>query len=213
MKLTTNNIWFTSDSHYGHSNLVRGVTNWRDIDGNVPIDQVRNFDTVEEMNELMVYNINSFVDAKDWLIHLGDWSFGGYERIKEFRDQINCQNIVLILGNHDHHIERDKGPLRKMFSHVAHYEELRVSRKDTEKEKFVLCHYPIISWNGMHHGTYMLHGHQHLKGLDRFGNGRRMDVGLCGTEGEFGFRPYHMDEILFFLQGRKSNPHHYREHT
>jgi calcineurin-like phosphoesterase family protein len=211
MKLTTNNIWFTSDTHYGHSNLVRGTTNWRNIDGEIPIDQVRNFDTVEEMNELMVKNINHFVGKSDWLIHLGDWSFGGYERIKEFRDQINCQNIVLMLGNHDHHIERDGGSLRKMFSHVAHYEELRVSRKDSEREKFVLCHYPIISWNGMYHGAYMLHGHQHLKSSEKFGNGRRMDVGLCGTE-EFGFRPYHIDEIFSLLIGRKSDQHQ-KEHS
>jgi hypothetical protein len=53
----------------------------------------------------------------------------------------------------------------------------------------------------MHHGSYMLHGHQHLKGDRIFGNGRRMDVGLCGTE-EFGFRPYHLEEILDTLKNR-----------
>lgn len=205
MKLTSNNIWFTSDTHYSHSNIVRGVTNWRDKDGEIPIEQVRNFETVEAMNDIMVNNINELVDSKDWLIHLGDWSFGGYDRIKEFRDRINCKNIVLILGNHDHHIERDKsgGPLRKLFSHVAHYEELQVSRKDSEKSKFILCHYPIVSWNGMHHGTYMLHGHQHLKGENRFGNGRRLDIGICGTE-DFGFRPYNIEEIHLLLDRREA---------
>jgi calcineurin-like phosphoesterase family protein len=204
MKLQSNNIWFTSDTHYSHSNLVRGTTNWRNEHGEVPVEQVRNFETLEQMNDLMVENINAHVKAKDWLIHLGDWSFGGYDRVKEFRDQINCQNIVLILGNHDHHIQRDKpnGPLRKLFTHVAHYEELAISRgSDQDKNKIVLCHYPIISWNNMHHGSYMLHGHQHLKGDKRFGHGRRMDVGLCGSE-DFGFRPYHIQEILDTLKNR-----------
>lgn len=214
MKLQANNIWFTSDTHYSHSNLVRGVTNWRDVDGNVPLNQVRDFDTVEEMNDLMVENINANVESNDWLIHLGDWSFGGYDRVKEFRDKINCKNIVLILGNHDHHIQRDKhnGPLRKMFNHIAHYEELSISRGNNEdKNKIILCHYPIISWNNMHHGAYMLHGHQHLKGDAKFGQGRRMDVGLCGTD-DAGFRPYHIDEIMELLKARTlilpENDHH-----
>jgi calcineurin-like phosphoesterase family protein len=200
MKINSSNLWFTSDTHYMHNNLVRGVTNWRNAEGEVPFDAVRDFDTLEEMNSLMIENINDRVQKKDWLVHLGDWSFGGYERVEEFRSLINCQNIVLILGNHDHHIERDRGPLRKMFTHVAHYEELTVTNSNNDKQKFILCHYPIVSWNGMHHGTYMIHGHQHLKGDARFGNGKRMDVGMCGSEE---FRPYHIEEIIAQLEMKK----------
>jgi hypothetical protein len=54
----------------------------------------------------------------------------------------------------------------------------------------------------MHHGAYMLHGHQHLKGDAIFGQGRRMDVGLCGTESTIGFRPYHLEEIITLLKNR-----------
>lgn len=215
MKLQSNNVWFTSDTHYHHANIVAGVTNWRNADGNVPYDLVRDFDSIEEMNRVMVDNINNCVDKNDWLIHLGDWSFGGYDKITEFREQINCKNIVLILGNHDHHIQRDKaqGPLRKLFSHVAHYEELSISKSSgSDKNKIVLCHYPIISWNNMHNGSYMLHGHQHLKGEARFGLGKRMDVGLCGTETTIGFRPYHFEEVIDLLRDRErilpDNEHH-----
>ena len=42
----------------------------------------------------------------------------------------------------------------------------------------------------------MLHGHQHLKGDVRFGEGRRMDVGMCGSPE---FRPYHIDEVLYCM--------------
>jgi calcineurin-like phosphoesterase family protein len=213
MKLTAKNVWVTSDTHYMHSNLVRGVTNWRNEDGEVPLNQVRDFDTVEEMNDLMVNNINANIDANDWLIHLGDWSFGGYDRVKQFRDQINCKNIVLIYGNHDHHIQRDKanGPLKKLFAHTTGYDELRITNSQDEKNTLILCHYPIISWNGMHHGSYMLHGHQHLKGDRIFGNGRRMDVGLCGTE-QNGFRPYHIDEIMTLLKDRIHVPYDHDHH-
>lgn len=213
MKLKTNNIWFTSDTHYSHSNLVRGTTQWRNEADEIPLEQVRNFTTVKGMNDAIIKGINDNVDKNDWLIHLGDWSFGGEERIKEFRDQINCSNIVLMIGNHDKHIMRDKhqGPYRRLFSHVASYEELRVTKSESDRgEKFILCHYPIISWNGMHHGTYMLHGHQHLKGENKFGQGRRMDVGLCGME-DSGFRPYHIDEIISLLKNRTYNT--YTEHV
>lgn len=207
MKLTSNNVWFTSDTHYGHSNLVRGVTNWRNAEGEIPIEQVRDFSSVEDMNELMVENINKNVAPSDWLIHLGDWSFGGYDKIQEFREQINCNNIVLILGNHDHHIQRDIPKFRKMFNHITHYEELRITRKNESNNTLILCHYPIISWNLMHHGSFMLHGHQHLKGEKKFGQGKRMDIGMCGSEE---FRPYHMEEIVDLLSHRQFEP--YTEH-
>ena len=199
MKLQSNNVWFTSDTHYSHANLVSGVTRWRNSDGEIPFNAVRNFPDVDTMNELMVDNINRNVDAEDWLIHLGDWSFGGIERISEFREKINCKNIVLMLGNHDHHIQRESH-LKKLFTHVAHYEEMKITQRNNSY-KFVLCHYPIVSWNGMREGTFMLHGHQHLKGESRFcerGN-RRMDIGLCGSPD---FRPYHVDELVNILSER-----------
>jgi calcineurin-like phosphoesterase family protein len=154
----------------------------------------------------MVANINNSVGKDDWLIHLGDWSFGGIESISQFRSLIKCDNIILILGNHDHHIQNDKNDLKKLFTHVAHYEELKVYQ-GKEKWDFVLCHYPIVSWNGMRKGAFMLHGHQHLKGDARFGEGRRMDIGLCGTE-KTGFRPYHIKEVINILNNREEINHH-----
>lgn len=197
MKLTTNNIWITSDTHYMHNNICKGVTRWK-IDTPEGLSAVRDFETLEEMNSSLVENINSVVDRKDWLIHMGDWSFGGFEMIEEFRSMINCENVVLMIGNHDHWIERNEKGVRTLFSHVAHYEELRVTRKESE-EKFILCHYPIISWNGLRKGAFMLHGHQHLKVDRRFGMGRRMDIGVCGSPE---FRPYHLEEVMNLLVER-----------
>lgn len=205
MKITSNNVWVTSDTHYSHSNLCLSTTNW-DVSTERGLDAVRDFPSLEIMNETLVENINQNVGANDWLIHLGDWSFGGFEKIQEFRDQINCKNIVLMLGNHDHHIQNNVENVRKLFTHVAHYEEMKITRSKKEKaESFVLCHYPIISWNGMRKGVMMLHGHQHLKREDRFGNGKRMDVGICGSPD---FRPYHIDEILALMKDRPVSYHH-----
>jgi calcineurin-like phosphoesterase family protein len=205
MKILSNNVWVTSDTHYSHSNLCLSTTNW-DTSTDRGLDAVRDFPSLEIMNETLVDNINNNVEENDWLIHLGDWSFGGFEKIQEFRDQINCKNIVLMLGNHDHHILNNEQNVRKLFAHVAHYEELKITRSKKEKaESFVLCHYPIISWNGMRKGVMMLHGHQHLKREDRFGSGKRMDVGICGSPD---FRPYHLDEILLLMKDRETSYHH-----
>ena len=40
------NIWITSDTHYSHKNLCRGVTEWRMPDGSILIAETRYFPTV-----------------------------------------------------------------------------------------------------------------------------------------------------------------------
>ena len=100
-------VWFTSDTHYGHKNICRGVSEW-DLNDHGGHLSVRDFDTVDQMNDAIVNGINKYVNSEDYLIHLGDWSFGGIENIWNFRKRINCKNIILILGNHDHHIDKDR---------------------------------------------------------------------------------------------------------
>jgi calcineurin-like phosphoesterase family protein len=204
LKIDHGNIWITSDTHFGHAGIVRGTTHWRtlDADGNkiVPLDAVRDFDTVEEMNEMMISNINDCVGEHDTLFHMGDWSFGVFENISEFRYRINCKNIHFIIGNHDHHIESNKENIRRFFASVNSYNEVNVAHKSGNL-KLVLCHYPIVSWNNMRKNSYMIHGHQHLKGDQRFGNGKRMDVGMCGHPE---FRPYNLDEIVEILRNSES---------
>ena len=100
-------LFFTSDTHYNHKNICRGVTSWTHADGHT-----RDFPTLAKMNDTIVNNINSIVGQDDILIHLGDWSFGGFESISEFYYRLTCQNIYLILGNHDHHIEKNKDDIK-----------------------------------------------------------------------------------------------------
>jgi calcineurin-like phosphoesterase family protein len=191
----TPNIWVFSDPHYGHKNICRGVTEWRTEDGKIPFDQTRDFKTLDQMNDTIVHNINSVVGQDDILICLGDWSFGGFENVEKFWDRLICKNIHLILGNHDHHIERDREDIQKLFLSVSHYETLQVG-----KYTFRLMHYPISSWDGLNKGVFHLHGHCHLPTHMRFGRGQRMDVGM---DGHPEFRPYNlMTEIVPLLKGR-----------
>ncbi len=192
MKINLNpsqRIFFTSDTHYNHANICRGTTRW--IDAN---DITRDFKSLGEMNDRIVSGINNLVGENDYLFHLGDWSFGGFESIYEFRDRINCNNIHLILGNHDHHIERDKDGIRLAFESVNQYLELEVNRE----HKFVLMHYPIMSWNRMNEGVIHLHGHVHLPPHTRIGKGKMMDVGVDGN----GLDPISLTKVLTLLNPR-----------
>jgi calcineurin-like phosphoesterase family protein len=185
--LTTGKVYITSDTHFGHKNICRGVTNWRTQDGEVPVGSTRDFQTIEQMNQRLVDGINHFVGQDDTLIMLGDVSFGGFDNIGIFLERLVCHNIHLILGNHDTHIERDRDFVRGRFLSVQHYLEANIEGRD-----FVLCHYPLQSWHGLNKGVIHLHGHVHLPPHRRFGNGKRMDVGVDGN----GMDPYSISEII-----------------
>jgi calcineurin-like phosphoesterase family protein len=194
-------IWVTSDTHYGHANICRGVTKWRTPDGSIPIDETRDFGTIEEMNDAIVNNINSVVGQDDILIHLGDWSFGGFENIEIFRKRIICEEIHLVLGNHDHHIENNRDGIRSLFTSVNHYLFLSVTQPTNGKHithRFVLCHYPIASWNGMGDGVIHLHGHVHLPKKYRVAKGRAMDVGVDGND----LKPNSLENVITILENR-----------
>jgi calcineurin-like phosphoesterase family protein len=190
-------LFFTSDTHYSHSNICSATTNWSVNDG-----YARKFDSLEDMNQRLVDNINNIVGEDDILIHLGDWSFGGFDKIEEFRSQINCKNIHLVLGNHDDHISRNKENVQRLFSSVQHYLKLDIRRPvnkaTVEKFSFVCMHFPIISWDNMNQKVMHLFGHVHLPPHLRVMEGRAMDVGVDGNDLE----PISMDEVVRILSDR-----------
>jgi calcineurin-like phosphoesterase family protein len=182
-------VWVTSDTHFGHGNICRGTTNWRLPNGDIPEKQTRDFLTLDKMNDAIVNNINEVVGQDDVLIHFGDWSFGGFENIENLRNRIFCQEIHLILGNHDHHIDRNREDCQRHFASVQWFLQVKYMGETIE-----CMHFPISSWNGLNKGRVHLHGHQHLPHHKKITNGRRMDVGM---DGHPEFRPYDLHrEIL-----------------
>lgn len=198
-----NKIWFTSDTHYHHKNICYGVSEWKNREASTRI-----FDTLEKMNHAIVDSINSHVEYNDILYMLGDWSFGGIENIWKFRSQLVCENIHLILGNHDHHINKNKvlphdnvTHAQDLFSSVQNYLEIEINN-----QIFILFHYPIEEWHEMdRRGSIMLHGHCHhsLDNSDTNLFHKRMDVGIDWKE----FRPYSLEEILKIMNKRKLKIH------
>lgn len=209
-------VYLRHVTHYGHKNIVKGTSDWDDK------SRCRNFDTMEEHNETLVNNINKVVKADDTLYHLGDWSFGGIHNINKFRNLINCKNIHLILGNHDHHIENNTSDLQALFNSVSHYKEVKYAGKH-----FILSHFAMRVWNKSHHGSIMLYGHSHGT-LDAMRpefteptwigdnyfikNYKTMDIGV-DTHPEF--RPYHIGEILKIMESKDValNIDHHNETT
>ena len=168
------------------------MTNWRLPNGDIPESQTRPFETIEKMNSVIVNNINNRVGQDDVLLHFGDWSFGGFENIEEFYNRLICKNIHLILGNHDHHIDKNRGDIRKLFLSVSWFEQFEYMGETIE-----CCHYPISSWNNLRKGRIHLHGHCHLPDNKKISNGRRMDVGMDGNPD---FEPYNLHEVIKMLK-------------
>jgi calcineurin-like phosphoesterase family protein len=183
-------LWFTSDTHYNHANICSATTRWTD-----PVT-CREFKTLEHMNAHLVGNINEVVGQDDILFHLGDWSFGGFEQIELFRNQIVCKNVHIITGNHDHHIENNREGVQSLFSSVNKYLNLvvkyNVGTPLMGEERFALMHFPIASWDNMARGAIHLHGHVHFDPSKRIGKGKMMDVGCDGNM----LYPIQMQEVL-----------------
>jgi calcineurin-like phosphoesterase family protein len=160
-------VWFTSDSHYGHKNIVDVLSDWTDK------SQCRRFDSLAEMNDALVDGINKVVAPDDVLYHLGDFNFGGIKNLFEFRGRIKCETIHWLLGNHDlnHGEVKLDDRIRSLFASVQHYKEIVVGGKE-----IVLCHYAMRVWNRQGKGAWHLYGHSHgtLPQLRNFS----MDVGV-----------------------------------
>ena len=187
-------VWVTSDTHYSHTNICRGITNWRLANGDVPEKQTRPFETLDKMNASIVNNINEVVGQDDVLIHFGDWSFGGFENIEELRNRIWCKEIHLIYGNHDHHLVNNRENCQRLFTSTQWFLQLNYMGETME-----CMHYPIASWNGLNKGRIMLHGHCHLPHNKKYGNGRRMDVGMDGNPD---FAPYDLRKVINDMKKR-----------
>lgn len=145
MKINNSNkLWFTSDSHWGHKNIIKYCN--------------RPFNSVEEMDETLISNWNSVVNNDDLVLHLGDFSFKNGKSITEYRKQLNG-DIILVRGNHDSsNLCLDDG-----FFDICDYLELEVNDVDAPrcKQLIVCSHYAFRVWNKSHHGSYHLYGHSH----------------------------------------------------
>ncbi len=169
-------LWFSSDSHFGHANIIKHCN--------------RPFDNVEQMNSSLIDNINLLVQPNDTLYYLGDFAFRE-EKPTFYREKINCKNIILIIGNHDPITKQGKPNMKHLECFSEVHEMLYVRQKiNGEKQGIVLCHYAMRTWRGSGRGTWQLYGHSHGT-LEDNNYSLSFDVGVdCHN-----FMPINLDQV------------------
>lgn len=170
-------IWFTSDTHFSAERTR--------------LYSRRPFDTVEEMDEVLINNWNSVVGKDDIVYHLGD--FGNYDIAKRLNGHIN-----LVFGNYEEREFESKSfeEIKEEFAHnginVVSLSILKLTLKEDNIELF-LTHKPtdakVIRDKT---GVYTLFGHIHKSQMfKKFG----LNVGIdCHN-----FMPIDLDTVKFYL--------------
>ncbi|MFW6219750.1 MAG: metallophosphoesterase [bacterium] len=160
--------YLTSDTHFGHKLMLK----------------FRPFNSVEEMNEVLIENWNKTVNPGDDVYHHGDVAFVSNSMIKEITKKLNG-NIFLIRGNHDSFGLSDTKS--RGFSWIKDYYELKY-----HEYRFCMFHYPQRVWHWSHKGTFHTYGHTHYTINQNYG--RSMEVGMDNPE--CNYSPFDIDYVV-----------------
>ncbi len=133
-------VYYTSDLHLGHGNVIRHCS--------------RPFASADEMDEALISNWNKKVHRNDTVYIIGDFLFRA-ERPAEAYLSVLKGRKHLIVGNHDKHWMK-KVQMGEWFESVSPM--LFVNDRG---QCATLCHYPMMSWPDMSKGAYMIYGHIH----------------------------------------------------
>ena len=205
------NVWFFSDPHFFHKNLCRGTSKWPDKlkaagdslgAQNMLERELRDFDDEIQMTDHIIDSINQRVGEDDVLFCLGDWAFGGTNKIYNAAHRINCNTLHLILGNHDKEIRENRGNIQSIFNSVSESVDVYI-----QGQHIVLYHYSQRIWNKSHRGSWMLYGHSHGH-LPEYVNEdgipyKTMDVGVDAIYKKFGeYRPISFVELKEIMETR-----------
>jgi calcineurin-like phosphoesterase family protein len=134
------NLFLISDTHFGHAKFLTFVKD----DGSL----IREFSSVEEMDETMVFNWNKVVNKNDQVYHLGDVSIA--RKDLKILERLNGKK-VLIRGNHD---------IFKITDYLPYFKDIRGSHR--LDNNFILSHYPVHS-SCLGAGMINMHGHIHYR--------------------------------------------------
>lgn len=185
IKLKTQNVWFTSDTHFSHANVIKYDN--------------RPFSSIEEHDRALIDNWNSVVDESDYVFLIGDFAFNNHAKIKSRLKG----KIILVRGNHD----------KCLIPRCAAYDMVDLQVLDPEfagdskYQHLVLLHYPIMQeWNKAHYGSFHLYGHTHGgspvdEHLMRY---RALNVGTMLHD----YRPISYAEVKDKLKSRLVVTHH-----
>lgn len=169
---------YSADPHFGHANIIKYCN--------------RPFRSISHMDAVIRANYVACVRPDDDFWIVGDFGHGrgtseeGY--LARILDLIPGRKH-LVTGNHDDEIT---------LSLPWHSVHDIVSIKDGD-QRVVMCHYPMITWNGARKGAIQLFGHVHENWL---GTRNSVNVGVD----VWGFMPVRMTDILKRAKTLPVNP-------
>lgn len=150
------------------------------------------------MNYSLVKNWNKTVSKNDEVYILGDISLSK-DIALDYLKQLNGK-IYIVAGNHD-----NLPPIQSALKELGITLLDSIHEINYQKTKFVLCHYPLLEWNGFYKNSIHLHGHQHNNSfyneMNRHNNVLRYDVGVDAND----YKPVSINEIITFFKGVSNN--------
>ena len=182
------NTWLISDTHFGHANIL----NFKRDDGT----PLRDFSTVEAMNECMIHNWNSVVGAKDRVYHLGDVVIN--RKFLKVLDRLNGRK-VLIKGNHD---------IFKLDDYAAYFDDIRAYHV---LDGLFLSHVPVHPDSLGRFGCN-IHGHLHYREVVDSSGVADMRYWNVSVE-RIGYTPINLEGLKHMIVGlggsvaMRPNPH------
>lgn len=181
--------FWTSDSHFGHFNVIRFCN--------------RPYQTADEMNEDLIAQWNAIVSDEDEVYHLGDVSLTSPNSTLKVLERLNGR-IHLIIGNHEKSVLK-KQATRDRFESIQDVLRVKIEDEDAKGgyQSIFMSHYAHRVWDKSHHGCWHLYGHSH-SGLEGAPWGKSMDVGVDAHALHFGnYAPFSYEEIKGILSKRK----------
>jgi calcineurin-like phosphoesterase family protein len=145
------------------------------------------------MDNLLIESWNATVKDSDDVYILGDFCWTS--DAEKYINRLNGR-LKFITGNHDIWIKSNylkRLNIKKPIDLLGNYKEIRYN-----KTKIVLCHYPIVQWNRMQHGSWHLYGHMH-GALEL--PGKALDVGIDNRKGG-DMKPFSIEEIETYMSSR-----------
>lgn len=182
--------FFTSDTHFGHANIIRYCNRPQLQSGDLGpdgkwISRLVADTRAKEMDEFLIANWNSVVKKGDTVYHLGDFAF---KDILGYMSRLNG-HIIFTLGNHDKQLKEEL-PIRDL----PHKRIVTVNGR-----KIVLSHYAMRVWDNSHFNSWHLYGHSHGTLCT---SGKSFDVGVDAQN----YTPISFEEVCRQMQGKPDNP-------
>lgn len=175
-------VFFTSDFHFGHANILYFCPKRREVIG-ITLEELQadKKGTVEKMDKYLIDLWNSTVKKEDTVYFLGDFCLQNKEYTEKILQKLHGKKH-LITGNHDKSL---KG-LERYFESVSQIKEAKFTNNQfpfiDEKETFCveMCHFPLLTWNRRNNGSVHVHGHTHgsIDDVNDAMKELRVDVGL-----------------------------------